>query len=880
MIFTNKKPLWTILLLLIVYSSLISLTPRAANDFPYISQILPAGWQWPSTWSTRGDVLGNYGAATLWSWPMNVIYGSAVWIGLPFFLVERLVGILPVLLIGWWSIRRLLTKLQIDSWGKEVATFIFLANSYLLLLIDGGQLSIALTYAWIPVVINCFEQSFAGSWKQLWLTVLSILVLSFLDIRFLLIAALIIGVLLSYYLYFASWIQRRKALLNCILIALVSLPFLIGLHAYWILPAVLAKAPFLPISYTQSSQVSFLSFATILHSLLLQQPHWPANVFGRVAVADWRFVIYPLLAFLPLMVRRSRAVVAWSAIALLGIFLSKGSNPPFPTIYQWLFTTIPGFSVFRDPSKFFFLTALAYSVLSGLAIKSWNRQVVLTGVTLTYLLFVVQAVYLGQSTGLFSTHPQLSEYQQLNQLIADDRQTGRVLWVPSRPALAALTPNHPGIETLQLTTKRPFSMGIKGAYDLKNFLREASYSGQLLDILGVHHLVFPPLDARRDDMHPENVAYHQLFTEQIADQPWIKGYLANSAIPVLETRSWQPDISLASAGWWIIGADDLYLQATQSARLNLKQNALIFSDQYPGLANQLATTDLPVVLHNKTETDLQASFIPKEQLIFPADQLADHPDSQNWWRRQSSDLINFRDFLQTKYQLTNWDFDLNGGWAVNENQGQLVVSLPEIKEPSILLARVLESSRSGQLQFAVNDRQVNTVQTKQPQINLRWQQIASLPPLVGNQLTIQAQGDISLLNALAVVPESQWQQYQQMVADLKKQGRVRSSLPNSTASSSATIQWQKVSPTEYKLSVQGLSKPAILIFNQNFNQLWTLNKQPAVPVFSMINGFPIQSDGDYRLTFAAQPYLNQGLIISGLTLLAVTLITLLGIIVL
>ena len=50
-------------------------------------------------------------------------------------------------------------------------------------------------------------------------------------------------------------------------------------------------------------------------------------------------------------------------LSLLGVFLAKGSNEPFGQIYIWLFEHIPGFVMFRDPTKWYMLIAVSYSVL-------------------------------------------------------------------------------------------------------------------------------------------------------------------------------------------------------------------------------------------------------------------------------------------------------------------------------------------------------------------------------------------------------------------------------------------------------------------------------------------------------------------------------------
>ena len=44
----------------------------------------------------------------------------------------------------------------------------------------------------------------------------------------------------------------------------------------------------------------------------------------------------------------------------MGLFLVTGSIGPFGSIYTWLITNVPGFWIFRDPSKFTPILILGY----------------------------------------------------------------------------------------------------------------------------------------------------------------------------------------------------------------------------------------------------------------------------------------------------------------------------------------------------------------------------------------------------------------------------------------------------------------------------------------------------------------------------------------
>jgi hypothetical protein len=52
--------------------------------------------------------------------------------------------------------------------------------------------------------------------------------------------------------------------------------------------------------------------------------------------------------------------------------------------------------------------------------------------------------------------------------------------------------------------------------------------------------------------------------------------------------------------------------------------------------------------------------------------------------------------------------------------------------------------------------------------------------------------------------------------------------------------------------------------------------QPSYPLYSLINGFTIEKDGEYDVYFSAQKYVLPGLIISGATFIVVVTLLILS----
>lgn len=165
----NKKEVLILaVLVLIINKAIFPLGVRVANDFPIVSQdTLNLGFSSPQIWSNKtADGLGEYSVVTLWSWPLEFLGGVASKIGLDFGVIEFLILLAPIFILGVISIRKIFDSYNIKNPGKFVGTLVYVANTYFLLLIDGGQLSIALTYSVFPIIFILFKEAIDGSLKR------------------------------------------------------------------------------------------------------------------------------------------------------------------------------------------------------------------------------------------------------------------------------------------------------------------------------------------------------------------------------------------------------------------------------------------------------------------------------------------------------------------------------------------------------------------------------------------------------------------------------------------------------------------------------------------------------------------------------------------
>lgn len=841
--------------------------PRVATDYHLTSKetqsenILP--WIWRET--NVADGLGEHTGITLWSQPLHSFFALLYQLNLSSsFLTKFLVAI--ILIAAFLSIDRVLLHLKMVSPYKEAASIFYIFNTFFLLLLDGGQLTLSLAYAFFPLCIYFFLRLLEDNkFDTKIYFAISVLIVSIFDIRIIYLLFIVGSI---YFLFKIFLSDSKKEIILIIRRALITAIFTIiiflGFHAYWIIPSLFVKSLQLPQTYERVSQIDFLSFSTLLHSLTLSQPHWYKNIFGKISEVSFEFLLIPALAFASLaLVKKNIHVAFWSVIAVLGIFLSKGSNPPLTQVYSFLFIYIPGFSVFRDPAKFYFLICISYTILIAFSLQAIGKFFKLASVVfIIFLIWMIRPLYLGQMSGLFSEPSFQKEYGQLTNVLVSDGNFSRVFWIPTASPLGYVSPDHPQLEASRLSKKRPFAAGTVGTYETYNFLREAPYMGEIFDVSGIGYIAYPFIDKQREPADFDKEKYYYTFLNQLSGLPWISK-IEYSGIPLLKVINHQDKFFATGNIWWIIGDDGIYSESTKSAQLKLSRNGIVFVEEQAGLGERLdEVKDAKILLNKKTFTDLAASFIDSSNLFFPAKGLNFNPDQSGWWKREASDLVWWRDFLQSKYGIDNKDFDLGGGWAVGEGEKEFQISNVKFQKGEILLARVMESSRSGQLKFSQEGALVGQIDTKSDNTNVRWFEVGELKD--GRKLEITSAGNINVVNALAVLDKNEWDSLKDKA--YKLQGRVVSfderNIQNVT---SPKVSYLKINSTKYVVNVSGLTGSALLVFSQNYDPLWKMNNsQTPLPVYNLLNGFIVEREGQYTLEYEGQKIVNYGLIISAI----------------
>lgn len=911
-----------IIFLLLVYFRWFLPFPHVASDLhvtfreELLGQMSP-----PSTWGSEGAVgLGEFSVFSIWNWPVEFIFGLFGNLGLSHNILNQYFALGLGIVVAAWGMRFILKEYKLGYASSTVAILFYLINTYILLLIDGGQLAIALAYFFFPLSYFTLKKSIRGGIKEKIIASLTIFIVGVFDIRFVYLIGIIGGLEFISDFFLLKQSEIFQYLRGWFSAGLTIFFIFMLLNFYWILPGFFSRGVSLPEGYERPVQVFSLSFANLEHALFLLQPHWYKNVFGKITEIRVEFGLIPILVFLaPILRRKSREVGFWLLVALVGVFLVKGANPPLPGVYPWLFENIPGFSLFRDSTKFFFLVALSYSVLIGITTEeltkkfNWKLKIVNWKISLlplfliAYFLFLARPVWLGKMTGTFAEPVYKEEFFEVAEILRQDGDFGRVFWIPTKAPLGYSSPTHPSVEASRLVNKRPFATGVVGSYEIFNFLREAPYMGELFKVSGIDYIAYPYPDTRREELKQDNIDYYYAFLDQLSNLPWIEKQVSEPPVALLETKADAKHFYIAPNTFYIVGTDRIYNELIEIDGFDLSENALIFAEEKPNQAPQVLGNDsIKIVAYNKNQFDVLASFVSKDEFIFPAEHLDFSPDplvekgAAGWWKRESTDFLWIRNFMQGKYGNDFQDFDYGGGLAIAEGNKELTIQSEKLRSGDFLYARVMNSSRGGVVHFYQNEDPINgKIATNgecldKIQIKLTgydgiedqlftydcaaffWVNVGKLKE--DGTLTIKADGDINAINALISVPEEKITNLREEIGDRIILWHQLSNVEKTElfeANDDIMIYHSRISPTHYKVEVKDLQSPATLVFSETYDSLWEIvnaktgEHQSSYPLYSLINGFAISEDGEYDIVFSAQRHVLPGLYLSAATLIGV-----------
>jgi FkbM family methyltransferase len=451
---------------LLFYNKWLTTTSLTAGDWTWESPgRLQTWWPWPLVWDpTLGFGLKNFGQS--FEFPIFATAGLLTHLGLSWGLVEKLLYFWPFAALSfvapWVLGRELLGK---SRWALLVA-IIFAGNTALLQVATVGHTFLALAEVLAPLVFASFIRSMRSR-SLAWALVTGLLLAlqSAYEFRIMYLTVL---ACLAYMIVLAVTQPDWKLVGHRAVLAAASLVTVAGCESYWTFALFTYHGDYglnLPAG-------PWIAFMTLFHGLAAVDPFWtwgPPSWFQTVAFSPVFFLL-PLLAFLPLVARRVSPEILWLGLVALGsAFLIKQTNPPFGELYSWMFHNVPGWNMFREASKLYFLVVIAYSILVAIWLRNMatlekktpmvRRAGVFIAIASTAAIgaLAMASLFPLATGGLGSTTRPTNEpasFSALRTILESDRNPGSVLWFGG-----PWTQARPGVPDLSVPERVPLGHG-------------------------------------------------------------------------------------------------------------------------------------------------------------------------------------------------------------------------------------------------------------------------------------------------------------------------------------------------------------------------------------------------------------------------------------
>lgn len=513
----------------------------------------------PSSWS----ILAIFGGVdlTLWRYPLDFLYGVTGILGFTSTLGDRVFDFWPTIIFGNLAMFFLAKKVTKSNTASFFASIFFNYNTYFFTAFANFLLYSASVWSVITLLMFILLLEKKRILFSL-LTGVALFITGIYDFRF---AYLTVFLLSGYFFYCVLPIStiKRRELMKIISYSMLSFLLFAILNLYWVLPLFFSQK----ITSNEILQRGLFGneFLNILYSITTFHPFWTG---GGIAAFNpqpivFYFWIIPVFAFLGLFLqRRNKLIVFFGILSFIGIFLTKQVGQPFSYVYEFLFQHLPGFSVFREASKFYYVILLGFSILiAGFFlyvinnIKSRFIQLFLYLLFAFLILLNVKPFLLGELplSKPFKIIP--NDYVVLDNFIYSQPEFSRTLWVPAFSKWGPSDYFHPVEVAADV-----FSNSWKDYFKKENNLY-ASNGGKLivaslkdqsaqnlLSISSIKYIILPAKDNKNDEdffvFYGQKRGYYEKKLDSI---PYFKKInIGTKDVVVYDNQSAKPHIYMTS----------------------------------------------------------------------------------------------------------------------------------------------------------------------------------------------------------------------------------------------------------------------------------------------------------------------------------------------
>jgi len=767
------------------------------------------------SWSRSGINFGGR-SLVLWLSPIMMVYGNLYkYFGLSNDAIIRILFYFPSVILAGIGPFLLTRYLKLSKSVHFFSSLFYVFNTYFILLIDGGQVGIALAYGIFPFTILFWKKFFDLKTVNSFLLALAFsFLLCVVDPRI---------TIISFALLFL-WQIGDRSFKNITWILFAGV-ILIPLNMFWLLPLVSGG------SGGTNTFVSELQLSSLLNSVFMFAPHWPSNLFGKVIPPSFYFCFVPILVFGGFLFKKiDKRYFIFSLIFLFFAFLAKGSTPPFGAWYESFVNKIPFGSIFRDSSKFFIPLVFLGGILIGNTVdailskcKGKFTKTIVFAVCYLYLLLLIFPALTGKLNFNLSSKTVNSDYQTIYKNLRTN-DNNKTLWFSAKPQVGYETYANPALNADQLTVSRPFA-SINEGEDIFNFLNNKNYI-DWLRVFGVKYIILSG-DSRNIFPNDKDIKNWSEITKLVSQTPGLTEENWGTKTPIYKISDVRPEVYSVDKLMLVVGID---IVPTSNAPATVYAEDGKFD---PSVMKGVDPDSLKIVLNQGSKTDLAMSFMQKYFKF-----IKDNTNSE-WSLFDSGQYLKYKyELLVRGYKFV--DFDYGRGIAFSTKQGEKIKYIFDIpKDGKYILAKRFGTLKKQKLTWAIEAKTLHA-----------------------GKFVYEVYNDsgLSVLNTVAVIPDEEFSKYTKLAEFyISTFGVTKTFDP-------IDFKWREVKVG----NVDGLKKTYEitgedhwLIYTQNYDTDWVSDGSGIhIPVYSMINGFYLGQGNKITIEFVGQKYLRIGASIS------------------
>lgn len=480
-------------------------------------------------------------------------------LGLNSAFIFNLIFLIPIAILGFIS-PYILSKKLIKYNPIAFSVALFYGSTTEFLIRQNSHASIALVEALAPLIFYFFIIALEKNKLNYWIYFLFIYSFGiFYEIRLM----YLLTIVLIFYFIFFCFNQIKIYWRNIIF----SIIILILINIFWLLPVFTGSASnHLGVVINRPLLNNFQY--NILNAFNVFNYVWTefTNVSLKNAFYLW---FLPLLSFLSLFFLKfnkkyKKEIIFFALVSLIGIIIAKQAAVPFMGLFQWLRENFPGFIIFRDSYKFYFVISFGYLGLLSYSLLYFknNRLRIFRVVYYLFIIFIFiisllnLRPFLQKKLDTNKIKTVQSDYLMFNNLVVSQEDFFRSLEVPRRFRWIVYTVNHPGVSFEHLLVNdfpklnTEYSLFVKDR-NLKNIeLFKKDYSNQLFDVLSIKYITIPPRDTQYNRdlwqiFYGENGRY--LYIAELDKLFYLKKiYTGTDGLVIYENEGFRPHIYITA----------------------------------------------------------------------------------------------------------------------------------------------------------------------------------------------------------------------------------------------------------------------------------------------------------------------------------------------